>query len=260
MGAVSFTLDEHLLDAILTHQNFDVFVETGTFNGDTLALIKNRFPNIHSIELSEALYQKAQNRFQNSDHIKLWCGDSALQLQDIQRTLNSEQKVFYWLDAHWCCADATAGDASQCPLLEELKAIQYLNDQSVIAIDDARLFLAPPPKPHIIEHWPAFSEILSTLQQLNARHKLMVINDIILFYPPELDAVVQSYAINFGVDWLVTMHKAKETAHWMQMALEKEAMIAQLKEECARRDAVIGMFKLHQFHKVKQKIRRLFHR
>ena len=53
MGAVHFSLDTNLVKAIKSVLSLDVFVETGTFKGDTIENVKDYFTEIHSVELSE---------------------------------------------------------------------------------------------------------------------------------------------------------------------------------------------------------------
>ena len=118
------------------------------------------------------------------------------------RSKLSDAGALYWLDAHWCAAGEAAGESSQCPLLDELSAIGKLNDRSVILIDDARLFLAPPLSPHEISQWPTFHEILSRLLSMGTGHELMVINDVIAFFPASANSALVSHAQAYGTDWL----------------------------------------------------------
>src|SRR5947199_2312443 len=123
--------------------------------------------------------------------------------------------VFFWLDAHWCVAEQTAGADSQSPLIAELEAIGKLHKQSVVLIDDARLYLCPPPAPHRFADWPDFHAILTGLQALSAHHRLMVLNDVILFYPQSMQAEMSSFAHKQGVDWLVIANG------WRQFELKR---------------------------------------
>src|SRR5690606_22307867 len=101
-----------------------------------------------------------------------------------------EKSVLYFLDAHWCVAEDTAGELSQCPLLDETRAIGQLNAQSVLLIDDARLFLAPPPEPHVLADWPDLSKLLAALKRLAPSHHLMVLNDTFVLYPAMAQVVM----------------------------------------------------------------------
>jgi hypothetical protein len=90
-----------------------------------------------------------------------------------------------------------------------LDAIGSLGPQSVILIDDARLFLCPPPFPHEISHWPELEAIVEKLKALSGAHELMIANDVILFYPKSIRATVRDYAYRNSIDWLQVSHKSR---------------------------------------------------
>lgn len=209
MGAVNFSLDRHLVEALQSALPLEVLVETGTFEGDTLASLGDRFAALHSIELSPEYFAAAQARFAGDSRISLYQGDSAEKLRQVRATLPADG-VLYFLDAHWCVATNTAGEASQCPLLDEIAAIGSLGTGSVIVIDDARLFLAPPPAPHEISQWPSFEQVSRALRGVGPEHQMMVVNDLILFYPEPATAAVSRFAAEHGVDWLQVMSKIRD--------------------------------------------------
>jgi len=207
MGAINFTLDIKLVEALKKVLPLSTFVETGTFEGETLISVAPFFKKLFSVELSKVLHQKACEKLREFPHVEIECTDSTKYISRIISSI-SDESVLFWLDAHWCVADDTAGEESQCPLVQEISAIGSLNSLSVIAIDDARLFLAPPPKPHNISDWPIFEEINTALRSLSKQHELIVINDVILFYPIQAKGVVLEYGINYGIDWLKTLRAA----------------------------------------------------
>lgn len=209
VGAVNFSLDRRLVEALQSALPLDVLVETGTFEGDTLASLGDRFAALHSIELSPEYFAAAQARFAGDSHISLYQGDSAEKLRQVRAALPADG-VLYFLDAHWCVATNTAGEASQCPLLDEIAAIGSLGTGSVIVIDDARLFLAPPPAPHEISQWPSFEQVSRALRGVGPEHQMMVVNDLILFYPEPATAAVSRFAAEHGVDWLQVMSKVRD--------------------------------------------------
>jgi uncharacterized coiled-coil protein SlyX len=182
------------------------FVETGTFEGEAVARMRDTFSDIHSIELSDTYYADAVERFKDNDAISLYHGDSAVVLRSLARTVEARSTV-YWLDAHWCVAEETAGERSQCPLLAELTAIDSLNASSVVLIDDARLFLATPPAPHEVSDWPNLESVLQGLRALSATHQISVVNDVIVFYPPLATEMVANYAREHGVDLLARFRR-----------------------------------------------------
>src|SRR5690606_15101007 len=202
MGAISFSLDPALLKALKSALPLTLFVETGTFRGDTLEAMKSEFHELFSIELSPDLYSQALDRFRDEQNIRLIKGNSAEALRGILDSVRGRSTLF-WLDAHWCVATGTAGETSQCPLLDELKAIGELNDTSVVLIDDARLFMAPPSAPHEVSQWPTFDQILQQLRAMAPAHEIMIVNDVIALFPTRAKQAMTVFAQAHGVDWLL---------------------------------------------------------
>lgn len=209
MGAVTFSIDPRLIAVLNNHLAFDVFVETGTFRGETIDTIKSYFKRIYSVELSPHYYEKAMHKFGDDPKITLLNADSASALKTILPDIQDRPAIF-WLDAHWCVADATAGELSQCPLLDELHAIKQLNNQSMIIIDDARLFLATPQAPHEISNWPTLHAITQALFNLSSNHQLCVVNDCILFFPQSIEEQIKQFSSQHGVDWLDILNRCRD--------------------------------------------------
>ena len=201
MGAINFSLDERLLRFLCARLGLKWFVETGTFEGNSLAMAAGYFPKCISVELSADYYTKAMARFRDASNIEIHCGHSPEVLSTLSNALRQEPGLF-WLDAHWCVAENTAGADSQSPLLEELQAIGKLHPKSVILIDDARLYLCAPPYPHRYQDWPGFSEIVRVLNELSSVHTLSILNDVIAFYPAESAEDFNKFSYENGVDWL----------------------------------------------------------
>jgi hypothetical protein len=230
MGAVHFSLDVRLVEYFKQALPLSIFVETGTFEGASAEACLPYFEKIHTVELSGAYYTAAVEKFKNNTKVDVRSGMSGEFLRDLAGTLRNES-VFYWLDAHWCVADDVEKNTSECPLLDELDALVQLNGQSVVCIDDARLFLCPPPRPHHIEEWPSFHEILRKLFNLSANHELMIANDVILFFPLSSRNVIHAYAREYGIDWLTAMGKARDFDYHLPIfRKEAERMVAGLHE------------------------------
>ncbi|MHB1220393.1 MAG: hypothetical protein ACYC0J_00135 [Gammaproteobacteria bacterium] len=238
MGAVNFSIDPQLITTLKNNLPLTIFVETGTFRGDTIELIANQFDNIYSVELSEKYYQDAVARFKGNSKVTLFHDTSPASLAAIMPQIQDQSTVF-WLDAHWCVANSTEGEASQCPLLDELHTIKQLNQNSVIIIDDARLFLTTPPAPHEISDWPNFDTIVKALYQLSAHHQLAVINDCILFYPASIEREIAQFAYKHGTDWLQIMDKSRDYNQLLDQLNEKDALIQLLDKACKERQVII---------------------
>ncbi|MBU3549911.1 glycosyltransferase [Polynucleobacter sp. MWH-Berg-3C6] len=234
MGAIHFSLDKNLVSALMSTLPLKVFVETGTFEGQAIENLHSFFEELHSIELSHEYHKAAIEKFNRVTNVHLHQGDSPCILEELTNNL-SEIGILYFLDAHWCLAVNVEGKTSQCPLLDELAAINKLNQDSAIVIDDARLFLSPPPSPHEISHWPNLQQVISSLFLLSNDHELMVINDVIVYYPKIAKEAMENYAHNYGVDWF----KAFQGAGWEFAAEEKESVIQKLLYDISLKDTCI---------------------
>ena len=199
MGAIRFSTDPRLLAELKTLLGIRVFVETGTYEGDSTAVAASLIDQVHTIELSPEHYVRAAERFAGDEHVEVLHGGAEDLLPVLFRKLRKRATVF-WLDAHWCEADA-AGAESQCPLLDELAAITPLNEKSVVLIDDARLFFAPPPRPAEAEQWPTFDELLSAMPGLGTTHRLMVLDDVFVLFPASIEEPLRAWARDNTTDW-----------------------------------------------------------
>lgn len=115
-----------------------VFIETGTFSGDTVEAIRTKFDKIYSIELDKTLYEKAKKRFEGLANVKILHGDSASVLPEILKEFPGP--AVFWLDGHYS-GEGTAKAGVETPIFQELKAIfSHPNKNHLILIDDARCF------------------------------------------------------------------------------------------------------------------------
>ena len=210
MGAIFFSVDLELVRRLKSVLPLTAFVETGTFQGDTAELVAPLFASVRTIELSEQLHQRAVSRLRERANVTCLYGDSARVLRELKSSL-AGQGVVYWLDAHWC-GSATAGETRECPLLDELDAIAPLDEHDVVLIDDARLFLAPPPAPHDPNQWPSLEVVVERLRAGASQHRLSVVNDMMIFVPPAAHAAVVSYARSRGIDLRALVQQALRAA------------------------------------------------
>jgi len=118
--------------------NHKIFVETGTYMGETLYMMKNSFDELYSIELSSLLYKKALKVFRGISHVTLIHGDSGKQLKLLLKKI--EHSVLFWLDAHYS-GGITVRGKQETPIVSEIKAILSHNFKHTILIDDARCFI-----------------------------------------------------------------------------------------------------------------------
>jgi hypothetical protein len=163
-------------------QRFDLrcFVETGTLFGNTASWAARVFPTVYTIEAEEALWEAARRRHAHLSNVRFILGQSPAQLSALTPTLD---RPLFWLDAHWS-GGYTAGEKAECPLLDELAAISAAGlTEAFILIDDARMFLSPPPLPHKWQQWPALSDVMNALRAC-ANPWITVKDDVIIAVPP----------------------------------------------------------------------------
>ncbi len=189
-------------------------------------------------KLLQNIIHKQSPRFKDDPKIFLHLGHSPEILQQIACSLLNKS-VLYWLDAHWCAADQAAGESSQCPLLDELGAISGLNEQSIILIDDARLFLCPPPRPHEISQWPSFDSVLKRLRGLSSAHEIMILNDVIICFPAVVRESLKFYAHEHSTDWLTVMDKARDYDLLLAQLKEKEDAVQEKESAIQEKEAAI---------------------
>jgi hypothetical protein len=185
MGDVNFGAPVDLVIFLKKHFNINTFVETGTFRGDSAAWAAQHFEQVYTIEAHAPLWEAAQNRYSSLSNITFIHGSSPERLRILLPKLDN---ALFWLDAHWC--GKTAGEDDECPLLAELEAIRERKIANpVILIDDARLFLSPPPPPHKWRQWPHISALISALNQFGNPY-VIIKDDAIVAVPqsacPEL--------------------------------------------------------------------------
>jgi hypothetical protein len=116
-----------------------VFVETGTFQGDTVDAVKHVFDEIYSIELGMELYQNAKTRFAGIKHITIIQGDSGEILNEV--LAHVDRPCLFWLDGHYSGGTTAKGEL-HTPIEKELSCIfgHSIASRHVILIDDARCF------------------------------------------------------------------------------------------------------------------------
>lgn len=157
----------------------DVFVETGTFQGETLAQAVNAgFKEIHTIDVVQKYCDQAKIRFKDYENLHCHCGTSPDILSEI---LDGKKSTTFWLDAHYQNnADfETCEKYGQCPVLEELKVIFSIEWQAriVILIDDSHMFRNPDQNRFKVEEWPKEDKIFSIVPE---GYTIKDINDILI--------------------------------------------------------------------------------
>ena len=127
-----------LLLAMLEKHKLSIFVETGTFKGDTLAFMAGYAERAVSIELSPEYFARAKARFASTQNIELHQGDSGVKLPEIMNNLT--KPALFWLDGHYSAGKTAQGDLDS-PISAELNCILDSPIKGhIILIDDAHDF------------------------------------------------------------------------------------------------------------------------
>ncbi len=122
MGMVRFGIPERITLELRDLSGATVFIETGTYQGDTARWAANHFDKVITIERSKSLFDEYSGGLADLHNVSALCGDSRQLLPSILKEIG-EEKAIFWLDSHWFGGE-TAGQDDQCPLLGELACLQ----------------------------------------------------------------------------------------------------------------------------------------
>jgi hypothetical protein len=109
-------------------------VETGTYYGEMVAAMKNRFDRIYSIEFVPALAERASRKFANEKHIRIFSGDSRVVMPEVLALLTGP--ALFWLDAGYYGWVGIRTNEQR--LSAELEMILSHPYPHMILLDDAR--------------------------------------------------------------------------------------------------------------------------
>ena len=185
-------LPEYLIKAILDKHEVKYLVETGTASGDSARLAASMFEKVWTIEVIE----ERQEPDESVSNIEYLCGDSVELLPAIIKKLkqlkenNERQWVLFYLDAHYSGNTPNESGYPECPVLKEIQAISEYGEDSIIIIDDARLFFGHPPYPHDPTEWPSICEIFILLREKFPYHHITITDDYILCIPLHVREVI----------------------------------------------------------------------
>jgi|SRR6185295_1095483 len=170
------------------------FIETGTAGGQSVAWAKEHFTKCWTIELLE---NREIVKVEGVEYIQGNTVDHLPAVLEKEEFQNKETPIFFWLDAHYCEPVPNTSGNKECYLLEELEIIKgRLN--SVVFIDDARLFCGPPPWPNDPRDWPRIDTIFRKLNDCFPNCLVTIVDDFIICVPPSLIPVVdQEWVDNY---------------------------------------------------------------
>ncbi len=185
----SMSLENQFLKMLHANTNASFFIETGTHHGYTTSQAATIFvpnhikgPCVHSVELSETLFSKAQEKFKNNKNICLYQGDSVQVLPIMLQKVIDKPIIF--LDAHFSMGDTAQGTANT-PIIDELEIIKQSKfNNAILIIDDIRMFYYPMSdvKGTFIENYPSLNTIVEKILEINASYQVAVIYDTLIAF------------------------------------------------------------------------------
>jgi len=147
-----------------------VFVESGTYLGEMISAVQKVFDKIYSIELDQALYEKAKAKFAGKKRIVIFQGDSANVMPSVLALIDRPSLI--WLDGHWSGGFTTKG-VLNTPIRGELRHIFAHSVRGhVILIDDARCFTGK-------DDYPTLDELRDLVHSAGSHRRFEVKDDII---------------------------------------------------------------------------------
>lgn len=152
-----------------------VFVETGTYLGEMVNAVKNRFAEIYSIELDEHLVAKARRRFRKHKHVHIIRGDSSEVLPGLLRSLSARKLI--WLDAHFS-GGITARGSVTTPIVRELAAVRAsYRPGDVLLIDDFSSFTGT-------DDYPDVGALKAIIKEVDSSLQVHIVDDVVCVYDP----------------------------------------------------------------------------
>tara|TARA_Y200000002_G_C22580839_1_gene620802 strand:- start:322 stop:954 length:633 start_codon:yes stop_codon:yes gene_type:complete len=141
---------EFIKHQILLNNNLSnsLWIETGTYYGNTTNILSKIAAKVISIEADERLMTKAKEKFKDNLNIEILFGKSEDLIENVLNSNSDYENICIYLDAHLCNDHLTnqktfGNESSGTPLRLELDIIEkkFKNFSKVnILIDDIRLF------------------------------------------------------------------------------------------------------------------------
>lgn len=193
-GVETGGLPIHLVKPLVDNHDIPYMVETGSAGGDSARLAATMFKNVWSVEL-------IKDRVETKDapaNVTFLEGDCVELLPKIIEDLlklkgkKEHQYVLFYLDAHYSSDVPNESGYPECPVLKEIECIAKYGYDSIIIIDDARLFFGQPPYPHNPTEWPSICEIFHLLKTNFPYHHITITDDYVLAIPLHVREVLDA--------------------------------------------------------------------
>lgn len=185
-------LDPDTVREFVEALDLKVFIETGTYRGDTLASVAKDFEALISIELNQELHASASQRFADDTSITLLQGDSTSKLEEAF-DLAGGRPALVWLDAHFSGVGTSKGDGNT-PILAEIETVlRKASPQDVVMVDDLRCFTSPKEGFEIdaaLLEYPEAAQVAALF--VEAGYSVFVVCDALIAIPSDLQKKVRT--------------------------------------------------------------------
>jgi hypothetical protein len=117
-----------------------IWIETGTFMGETTALLAQHSRQVYSIEPEPNLYARASALFADKKHVEIINGLSETVFPELLPKLHGD--VNFWLDGHYSAGITFKGPVDT-PIVAELNTIAgnlHRFGKVCVLVDDVRCF------------------------------------------------------------------------------------------------------------------------
>lgn len=143
-----FAKRRHLLD-LFERRGHRTLIESGTYEGDTVAAFLGKADAIVSVELEPGLAEKASRRFAGESSVRIVQGDGTDAIPPAVAAADGPPLV--WLDSHFSGGVTALGEEVEpaVAILSELGAVAPTG--TTIVVDDLRLFGVEPGFPGLDE-------------------------------------------------------------------------------------------------------------
>jgi hypothetical protein len=124
-----------LVDAIIPR--VEAFIETGTFNGSTIAYVARTYPSIRclSCEPDKQLFHLASEATRDLPNVTLYNESSKKFISRLERRNIKLDRTLFWLDAH--------GPGFRWPLQQEIAFITSKFKSAFVLVDDFKVPALP---------------------------------------------------------------------------------------------------------------------
>jgi len=166
-----------------------IFIETGTYYGETAETLQKEFKKLFTVELDRKLYEESSAKLKKYSNVTTLHGDSGTVLREIMKQIN--EPTIFWLDAHYS-GGPTAKGKTETPIIEELRIIsEHSTKKHVVLIDDARCFNG--------EHdYPTLTELATKVKSFMGNIFFDVQDDIIRITPSETQNIRSKKIIHYN--------------------------------------------------------------